>query len=127
VKLFEAVTTLLEPGVAVRSRTLVTGKTWFDARAIAGVVLGAAPERIKMWLLEEYSGIAFYRPPIQCAPNKFSEIGVYNVVQKKGHACQVLGISGDGRTMRSPARASSAASSGPGASSRAKKSRKKKS
>jgi hypothetical protein len=118
VKLFEAVTTLLEPSVAVRSRTLVTGKTWFDARAIAGVVLGAAPERIKMWLLEEYSGIAFHRPPIQCASNKFSEIGVYDVEQKKGQSCRVLGISGGGATTRSPARASSAGPSAPGASKR---------
>ena len=115
-KLFEASTILYEPRVTVKSRTLVAAETWFEARAIAAIVLGAQPEHVRTYPRGEYDGIAFHRPAIQCAPNKFSEIGVYNVEQKKGQSCRILGISGDGRTTRSRERASSAGPSAPGAS-----------
>jgi len=68
------------PGI---SHAYVVGKTWFAARALAGVVLGAPPERIELSHFDEFEGTAFYQRPTVCRPDRTSDFAVVAVIQRR--------------------------------------------
>lgn len=89
-KVFEASSTQYESKVGSKSRMHVAAKTWFEARAIAAVVLGSAPERVKAIALDEYVGTAFHRPSTACSPSSSARVTVHHVEKKRGRECRIL-------------------------------------